>query len=287
MELFKNVRFLKGYQAEALRIKEDALKEKDPLYALGRYVKSLGSNDENYIKTQISFFHQRPKLKYLLIDLDNTIFDFTKAELLSLRLTFENLGIEAKDSYINTYLEINHELWKALERREITKEQLSYQRFAKTFAKLKLEPELAFKAEYFYNRELAKHPFYLSGAEKAIEELSQDYAIAIITNGFKDIQRPRIANSTLSDHIKALYISQEIGYDKPAKEFFEYVLHDLKDLDKSHYLIVGDSLSSDIKGASNIGIEAVLVGSTNHENVFDLTSLAYLKRVLAFAPFDE
>lgn len=277
--------FIKGYNQEALDIKEKAFDCHGALYALGRYVKSLNSVDEDYITKQVSFFKERKDLKYLLIDLDNTIFDFTKAELLSLRITFEKLKIEVKEEYINTYLKINDSLWKALEKKEINKSELSRLRFVKTFDILKLDPSKALEAEKIYNSELAKHPFYLDGAEIAVKELSKKYQIFIITNGFSTIQRPRINNSSLKDYISGLYISEEIGHDKPSKAYFEYVLKAIGDRDKRHYLIVGDSVTSDIKGALNMGIESVLITKSPDPITFNLSSLAYLERALAFIPF--
>jgi HAD superfamily hydrolase (TIGR01549 family) len=108
-----------------------------------------------------------------------------------------------------------------------------------------------------YFHYLSSSPFEIDGADEFLNKLSQKYNIYVITNGVKRVQTIRLSLVNITKYFKKIYISEEVGYQKPNIEYFEYVLNDLKITNKEDLLIIGDSLSSDIKGGINSGIDTM------------------------------
>ncbi len=200
------------------------------------------------------------KYKYLLFDADNTLFDFTTAELLSFRDTCRSCDIEYSDEIYKRYSEINDSFWKLLEKGGITLDTLKIERFRKlllsfghadndeTFVK-------ASKMRDTYMANLGNQSCLIDGAENICKKLSQDYALYIITNGVSKIQHSRFNKSALYSYFRDIFISEEIGFAKPAPEYFDYVIDLIGDSHKSAYLVIGDSLTSDCAGAITYGID--------------------------------
>lgn len=191
----------------------------------------------------------------ILLDIDDTIMDFGKGQKIAFDFTFEGLGVTCTESQYAEYDRINLKYWRMFERGEISREELSVARFTEFFAYLGItaDPE---KAEEVYKSKLGEMCFYLEGAESGIKKLKEKYKIYIVTNGTKEIQISRMRLSGLDKLIDGAFISEDVGYWKPSKEFFDCVF-DATGADRNRTLIVGDSLTSDIQGGKNAGITTV------------------------------
>lgn len=199
------------------------------------------------------------KYKYLLFDADNTLFDFDFSEkqaFLSLNKLYR--AAFGEDTY-EVYHKINDSLWKMLERGEIEKPCLRLERFRKYLSSLgqTFDEDIITLLAKNFQLSLSHNSTLIDGVGETIRYLSQKYKIYIITNGISHVQTGRFNASVLKEYVERLFISEEIGYDKPDNRFFERVLYEIGDSDKSSYLVIGDSLSSDIDGALGYDIDCI------------------------------
>lgn len=225
------------------------------------------------------------KYKFLLFDADNTLLDFTRSEEAAIRSTMTHSGILPTNELCVSYSRINDGLWKALERKEIDKATLKTLRF-EIFVKensLTADPKLMAR---LYVENLSKQPFVIDGAKELLLSLQNDYEIYIITNGIGFVQRGRMGASSINGLYKKLYISEDIGYEKPDKRYFERVFADIENFDRSRTLIIGDSLSSDIKGALNCSVDCCYFSSNGKipsgdiRPTYTITKLSQLHDIL-------
>jgi 2-haloacid dehalogenase len=168
------------------------------------------------------------------------------------------------EDYAASYQEINHALWRDLEQGKISSAALRVERFNRLFAAnaLELDPE-AFSEAYL--RFLGEGTFLIQGAIELCEELA-GCRLAIITNGIKEVQTSRIQGSPLSETFEQIIISEEAGCQKPETGIFDYAFAKLGISDKEKVLIVGDSLTSDIQGGINYGIDTCWFNPLGKEN---------------------
>ncbi len=199
-------------------------------------------------------------MKYttLLMDADETIFDFGKCEYNALKAAIEANGLTFNDEILETFSAINRRLWKKLETKCITSSQLRIQRFRELIEKCFEGFENTEVLAGSYIQELSKQAILIEGADKALAELSRSFDIYIITNGMKTVQRGRLSRTDITSYIRNIYISDELGISKPYAEFFDIVLADIREQDKSKILVVGDSLTSDMQGGRNAGLDTCL-----------------------------
>lgn len=196
------------------------------------------------------------KYSTILFDADDTLLDFGKDETQALTIIMGKYGIETSEENIKTYKEINVSLWKALERGEIDKPTLKQVRFRLFFEKIGfVTKEDPFKINEEYLANLGSGGNLLDGAKELIEELSnQGYDLYIVTNGIANTQRKRLTKAGILPYFTEIFVSETVGHQKPKKEYFDYVLSHIKEKDISKVLLVGDSLTSDIKGSVDAGI---------------------------------
>ncbi|MBQ7295798.1 MAG: YjjG family noncanonical pyrimidine nucleotidase [Clostridia bacterium] len=196
------------------------------------------------------------KYTTLLFDADETLLDFGRDETDALSRILDECGIEKSEENISTYKEINQGLWKALERGEIDKPGLKKVRFRMFFDKIGYTPaEDPFVINERYLSYLGEGGNLLAGAKELISELNSDgYNLYIVTNGIEKTQKKRLGKAGILSYFKELFVSETIGHQKPKKEYFDYVLAHISERDKSKVLLIGDSLTSDIKGALNADI---------------------------------
>jgi 2-haloacid dehalogenase len=194
------------------------------------------------------------KYKWFLFDADGTLFDYDKAEGEALRRTFEAFGFEFAPSHAETYRRINSEIWLQFEQGRISQERLRTRRFELLFEALQVGCDpVAFSSRYLRN--LAEGSELIDGAEEVVRSLQSQAGLMIITNGLADVQRPRFARSAIGDCFVDIVISEEVGAAKPHKKIFDVAFEKMDGPKKEDVLIVGDSLTSDIKGGNNYGID--------------------------------
>ncbi|MBA9028302.1 YjjG family noncanonical pyrimidine nucleotidase [Peribacillus huizhouensis] len=194
------------------------------------------------------------KYEIILFDVDDTLFDFSMSEKRALHNTFVEFGLPTGFSdYGVNYKEISNILWSELEQGITTLSELRVERFRRLFLAYDLEIDAdTFSSAYLGY--LGKEVHLVSGAEELCGNLVS-CRLAIITNGFKDVQTARIESSPLCNTFEHIIISEETGFQKPEKGIFDYAFSKLQISDKAKVLIVGDSLTSDIQGGINYGID--------------------------------
>lgn len=199
----------------------------------------------------------------LLFDADRTLLDFDKSEYIALRQTFEEYGIEMSDSLHYKYAEINHSYWFQHELGLISRERLIYERFESLFMQEEMDINyIEFEDRYQYL--LSESAYLIEGALEVIQDLSMKKDIYIVTNGVRDTQMKRLVSTGLAELVKDIFISEEIGYQKPAKEYFDVVFKRIENFKKESAIIIGDSLTSDIKGGNNAGIDTCWYNPARH-----------------------
>lgn len=191
--------------------------------------------------------------EFLLIDMDDTVLDFKKSEYVAIRKTLQEAGLAPTDAVCQRYSEINDGYWKRLERKEVTRRQLQVGRFADLFAELGIIADGEACADR-YMENLAQGHDFMPGAEEALQSLCKKYKLYLASNGNTDTQRSRIALAGIDKYFDGIFISGEIGVNKPDKGFFDAAFAAIAGFDPTKALIVGDSLSSDILGGKNAGI---------------------------------
>ena len=224
-------------------------------------------------------------IEFLLIDLDDTILDFRKAEHIALENTLRHFGVEPTPETIELYLQINRAHWQKLERGEITRKQVNEGRFEVLFSQLGREVDGAACAAYYLSQLALTHD-YLPGAETAIQNLSKRYRLFIASNGNASVQTPRMANSGLDRYTEKAFVSESLGANKPSKEFFDLCFAQIPAFDPKKALMVGDSLTSDIQGGINAGLRTCWVnpnGKPNNTAIhpdYEIASLSQLEALL-------
>ena len=204
--------------------------------------------------------------KYLLFDADNTLLDFDMAEAQALKETLSLCPLGFSEEIHKRYHIINDLEWKKLERGETTREKLRIDRFAKLYDEFGMDGALYGESTAdIYTTRLSQQGQLIDGAEEILKELSAKYRCFIITNGITEVQRSRMERTPLLQYIEYSFISQEMGCAKPSKVFFDKVIEYIGDTDITKYLVIGDSLTSDIKGAYSIGMDSVWLGTGESE----------------------
>lgn len=210
------------------------------------------------------------KYTTLLFDADNTLMDFYAAEEAAIRSTCIAFGLAYTEATGRLYSAINDSFWKRFERGEIKREEIKVGRFREFANKLGTDtsPE---KMATKYIEELAKGGMLLDGALPLCKKLSRKYTMYIITNGNSYVQKRRFAGSGLEPYFKAVFISEDMGAKKPDKAFFDKVLGQTDEKDKAKFCIIGDSMSSDILGGINAGIDTCFFNRTGEERLYQPT----------------
>lgn len=206
--------------------------------------------------------------KYLLIDLDDTILDFHKAENVALKKTLQAFGIEPTDVVCARYSAINKMYWERLERKEITRAQVQTGRFETLFAKLGVVVD-AKECCRTYMDNLSIGHYFLPGAVEALEALSKKYILYMASNGNSRVQAGRLKSANINHYFAGIFISEDMGADKPSKAYFEKCFARMGDFNPAETMMVGDSLTSDIRGGKNAGIATCWV-NPNHKSSGDL-----------------
>ena len=191
----------------------------------------------------------------LLCDADNTLFDFTKAEANAFAIACESAGFSSTPELLELYSGINDALWKLLEKGGITQSVLRVRRFEQFLEAVKRDCDPVAISDVYANA-LAEQSVPLPGAVEAVARWSEILPVIIVTNGIASIQRGRMATSPIREHISGMIVSEEVGAAKPDPHMLVLGMEMAGVSDRTRALVLGDSLSSDMQGAANAGIDA-------------------------------
>ena len=207
--------------------------------------------------------------EYLFLDLDDTILDFQKAEHVALSKTLESFGLNPTQEVLTRYNKINKAHWEALERKEMTRDQVLLGRFQMLFREFSVDADPE-KVARSYEHNLGIGHWFLPGAEEAVTALSKKYKLYLASNGTASVQKGRMTSANLYRFFEKVFVSQEIGANKPSTEYFERCFAQIPGFDKAKAIIVGDSLTSDILGGQNAGIATCWVNPNHKERRPDI-----------------
>ena len=208
-------------------------------------------------------------IRNVLFDLDDTLFDFHKAEKIALTKTLVHFGIDPTEETLALYSTINAAHWKRLELGEISREEVKVGRYRELFKTIGVECDPV-KATAYYESMLAIGHYFMPGAPELLEEIYGKYRLYIVSNGTAKVQEGRIGSSGIAKYMDGIFISQILGANKPDKQFFDICFAEIPDFSLSETVIIGDSLSSDIKGGINAGITTVWFNPKGIENDNDI-----------------
>ena len=197
-------------------------------------------------------------VEFLFLDLDDTILDFHKAERIAVSKSFRRFGIEPTEEVLARYKAINIAHWQMLERGELTRAEVLVNRFSALFEEYGVTCDAAAVAAD-YEDNLSIGHFFLPGAQEAVENLSKKYRLYLASNGTAKVQAGRMTSADLYRFFEKVFVSEEIGHNKPSKDYFKAAFSQIPDFDSARAMIVGDSLTSDIQGGINAGIRTCWV----------------------------
>ncbi len=210
------------------------------------------------------------KYKILLFDVDETLLDFPASEKEALQRVLLNFGIGYTEELRATFSAINLALWKQLEKGLITRDVIRIRRFEQfaEAAGISADPK---EMSALYVKFLSESCFVLPGAAKLCERLSKEYELYIVTNGIGTVQQSRLAKSGLLPYFKGVFVSEEIGSQKPERRFFDFIFEKIPEKDKSKFIIIGDSMTSDILGGINAGIDTCFFNPWGRDELYPPT----------------
>ena len=194
------------------------------------------------------------KFDLVLFDIDGTLLDFDLAEKNALADTLNEYNFICNDEILNRHPEINIFYWKQLEKGLVDKKQLAYKRYEQLFSEYEIETDID-TFNFKYRNRLKEGAYLLDNAMEICQELHENkIKLGVASNGGNDIQIRRIKKIGLDKYLDYMFVSEEIGYNKPHKEYFEHIFQKIEDIPKKKIMMVGDSLTADIQGGKNAGI---------------------------------
>lgn len=216
--------------------------------------------------------------KTLLFDVDDTLLDFAAAENLALRLLFEDQNIQLTPEMEAIYKQINHDLWKSFEEGKINKDEVLNTRFSKLFKEYGQDVDGPL-LDQKYRSYLEQGDQLMEGALELLTDLQMKYDLYIVTNGVAKTQDTRLRSSGLYPLFKDIFVSETTGFQKPMKEYFDYVFARIPNFSLEQGLIIGDSLSSDIKGGQLAGIDTCWFNPGMKPNETDIGPTYQIKKL--------
>lgn len=220
----------------------------------------------------------------ILFDIDDTLLDFKAAEEQALSWLFQDMGVDPTEKVKNSYKKMNQAFWRDHEAGLLSRQELLDNRFRLFFEQYERDvdgPETEARYRHYLNQ---GHQL-ISNSLEVVENLSQKKDLYVVTNGVSATQHQRLKKSGLAPYFKKFFISEEMGVHKPMKEFFDIVFAEIPRLDKEKTVIIGDSLTSDIKGGQVAGIDTIWMNpqekeANEIEPTFQIKKLTDLYQIL-------
>ncbi|OJG72536.1 HAD superfamily hydrolase [Enterococcus quebecensis] len=193
--------------------------------------------------------------------MDDTLLDFQLTEKKALQALFQEEGLALTDEIAATYKKINSQLWQDFEQGKTTKKTITETRFSLLFKQLDKKVD-GKKLGQKYRYHLSQGHDLLGNSKEIIQQLKPNYQLYIVTNGVAKTQYQRLDDSELRPFFNDVFVSEEVGYQKPMKEYFDYVFERIPSFDQEKTLIIGDSLASDIQGGNLAEIQTLWLNSS-------------------------
>lgn len=206
-----------------------------------------------------------PSYTWVILDADGTLLDFDHAERLALKTAPASLGIDVPSSFADTYHRINASLWTEFESGHLGPRDVRTLRFQRICQQLELACDSEQLSETFL-KHVIEESVFLDGAERLLAAMKDRVGLMLLTNGFADVQRARIAKLGLESCFDHILISEEEGLAKPNPAIFDLAFARMGHPKRKDVLIVGDSLSSDIRGGADYGIATCWFNPTHRTN---------------------
>lgn len=196
------------------------------------------------------------KIQFVFLDLDDTILDFHAAERIALAKTLREVDLEPTSQVLARYHVINRECWRQLEDGKMSREQVLVERFRILFDEYRLTSDPV-DVRLRYEENLSHGHFFMPGAPALLDALFGKYRLYLASNGTAKVQAGRIASAKIAPYFDEIFISQNVGYDKPSPAFFEACFSKIPGFQRDAAVMIGDSLTSDIRGGNAAGIRTV------------------------------
>ncbi|MEZ4907905.1 MAG: YjjG family noncanonical pyrimidine nucleotidase [Saprospiraceae bacterium] len=196
------------------------------------------------------------KYKWLLFDADNTLFDFTLSQRKSLEYCFKAYNLEYSDEIFDIFHDINAVIWKDFDNNLISHEEIKFERFNRLFKKLNIGIDDLQSFNNLFIDNLISNSQLFDRTVEVLTHLHGKTKFAIITNGMKEVQRPRFDKCKYKHFFDSIFISGEIeSLSKPNYSYFDYVYKNTGGESKTDYLVIGDNPEADIKGGKEYGFD--------------------------------
>ena len=225
----------------------------------------------SYYRGFLYFYHKSNNMSYnwILFDADNTLLDFTGASKMAFSDAIKQLDIPPSPNLFDRYKKVNHIVWTELENGKINAVTLRKRRFELFLQDIEVNRDpVLFNQLYLEN--LVAHSKMLPGARQLLHHLHGKTKLGLITNGLKEVQRPRLAHTQIDHFFDVIVVSDEIGVSKPDTAYFEYVFNEMGHPPKESVIVVGDNLNSDIKGGVDYGVDTCWFNPNNQPNESDI-----------------
>lgn len=219
-------------------------------------------------------------IKVVFIDIDDTLLDFSKCAKYSMSESFKEFNLTFEDYMSPIFLEINTELWKRLEKKEITKSELYGYRWFTVFEKIGIENIDGFEFENRFRFHLENSFEKVDNAGEIIRYLASKYKVYAVSNGPHAQQIKRLKSANLYEYFTDVFTSEQLGYEKPQKEFFDACFNKISDITTNETVLIGDSLTADIIGGINYNIKTIWFNSNNKKVREDITPTHTVKSLL-------
>lgn len=223
--------------------------------------------------------------QFVFFDLDDTILDFHQAEAIAVAKAFRAVGLTPTEEMVARYSQVNQLHWRRLERGELTREEVLVQRFVCLFQELGVQAD-AVRCREQYEQFLGIGHFFMEGAPEILDYLAPKYRLFLASNGTAAVQRSRLQSAGITGYFEQLFISEELGANKPTRAFFDRAFRQIPDFDPQRAIFIGDNLTSDILGGQNAGITTCWLNPDDKPRLpeiqpdYEIARLEELKQIL-------